>query len=262
MSDDLGYVMRGERKVERGKMQWNFSEKVTATLPYVGPYEMLAAQRPKRGTTLPEFPTLVVIGSELEEGDGATGTLTVHFELPNFTEELAGNEPIADAEYEIAFNEEKAAIWVHPRCGFLDETTAAQQHLHLDDWEGLALFDEAYTQKAASPPEVPQAGWTYEEYIALRKLGRDDYLVSVPTVSRTLIYLGRPLDVGNGCFTHQQPPVDVAFDEVWKYDWLLGADTVTKTGKVWKRTTRWMGAAWRADEEGTLFSGWDNLIYD
>jgi hypothetical protein len=260
MTDD-GYVMRGERKVERGKMQWNFSEKVTATLPYVGPYEMLAAQRPKRGTTLPEFPTLVVIGADLEEGDGGTGTMTVHFELPNFTEELAGNEPIADAEYEIAFNEEKAAIWVHPRCGFLHGDVVAAQKLHLDDWEGLLAFPAAYKERVAHAPEFT-APWTFAQYIALRERGVEDYLVSSPTVSRTLIYLGKPDDVGDGCFTHQNPPVDAAFEEVWKYDWLLGADVVTKTGRVWKRTTRWIGAAWRVDDAGTLFSGWDDLIYD
>lgn len=256
-----GFVMRGERKVERGQTQWNFTDKVTADVPFVGPYEILQAQRPRRGTILPEFPTLVVVGSDLQEGDAGTGTLTVHLELPFENVADVTFDPIAEPEYEIAFNEEKAAIWTHPRCGFLHGADVVAQNLHLDDWEGLLSYPAAYKVRVASPPEFT-GPWSFDDYIALRKRGVEDYLVSAPIVSRTLIYLRKPTDVGDGCFTHQNPPVGASFTEVWKYNWLLGADVASKAGKVWRRTTRWIGAAYRSNDTGTLFNGWDDLIYD
>lgn len=257
-----GFVMRGERKVERGQTQWNFTDKVTADVPFVGPYELLQAQRPLRGTSLPEFPTLVVVGSDLQEGDGGTGTLTVHLELPFADDSNVTFDPIAEPEWEIAFNEGRAAIWLHPKCGFLDER-AGPRNLHIDDWEALAANADVYKKRVAAPPKFPKDGWTLAQYIELRQLGRDDYLVREPVISRTLIYLRKPTEVGEGCFTRQHPPIGASFPEVEKYDWLRGSDVASKAGKVWRRTTRWMGSDWRViPGSPPKLSGWDEKIYD
>jgi hypothetical protein len=243
---DLGHsVVIGESgKLAVGKVEWNFAEKLTVNVPFTGLFTKCMSSRPLRGAILPGFGFgLRVVSSTLTELDGGAGEMVVHLEaqLPDDEDHtFAPDEPLGEPVFTIDWLEMDVKIESLPQCGRISNAGVAAQITDLSDsWEKIAA-NPNYYQNVGD-------GWNSSEYVSLKEEGIESKRVFYPKVTRTLYYFKKPSDLGEKSGKRQTPPTDggwVAFTNAPSgkpWQWLCGADSATRNGKVFERRTEWLG---------------------
>lgn len=237
MSD---YIWRGPRRLEPGKERLNFTaDAITLEQPYSGPFELCVAERPPIGSVMTEWADLDlrVVSVAVERLDGDAGTMTVFAESPQASEANYSTAAIGEPQYELDFQPATLKLWQHPRCGNLtDEALAAG--VGWDDLDKLKNKNDYYFT-----PDLPPHPfyWSLKQYLDMRGRGVEDYETAFPVVRRTTYHFAKPTDVGEGCFERENPPVFANLGGTGYYKWIKGTDRAIKQGRVYARTTEWLG---------------------
>lgn len=233
-------------KLERGKADWTFEEKVAVSVPFEGAFEKCLSSRPPRGSQLPGFKTdgLLVVGSRVEELDGGMGRLTVRLEAELPEAEDVTTEPIGEPVFTIEWIEDQIALEQHPKCGYLsDDATAAGVTDLAENWDKLEANPGYYSARE------PAGSWNQDTYVSLKQRGVNSVPVYYPKVTRTTYHFAKPSDVGEMCGLRQVPPIP-AFNRIEDFEWLAGVDSATRSGRVYERRSEWIGQ-----------EHWEPLIY-
>ena len=224
-------------KLTRGMARWSFGEKISLTVPYEGAYEKCLAARPLRGSQLAGFSNdgLRVISSELEEMAGGIGKLTVNLEAELPEAEDVTTEAIGEPTFTIDWIEDQVKLETLPQCGYIsgDGTAAGITDLS-EEWEKIEANPTYYQDRGESD------SWSYDDYVSLKSKGVESALVYYPKVTRTTYHFAKPSDLGEKCGKRQEPPIP-SFNRLADFEWLAGADSATRSGKVYERRSEWIG---------------------
>lgn len=244
MAKAQDYRWRGTKKLTQGLDEWDFTDRVTVTVPFTGPFDACISSRPAKGATMPGFETfgLTVESAKARRLEGSAGELIVVLSAVLPDEEDVSTEALGEPVFVIDWRELDVDIHTVPQCGRL--TAAAQAAgVTWDDWEKIGLNATYYQDSDAD------GAWNYTEYAALRARGVETKRIYVPVITRTTYHHAKPSDVGEMCGTRQNPPSG-SFGYPDRYEWLGGSDRCTKTGTKFQRDTEWIGV-----------EKWDPLLY-
>lgn len=190
-----------------------------------------------------------VESADIKDGDGGTAEMTVAASAV-YAETPGTLDPIGPAQYTVDFAELRRKLEAHPAMGHLSATGIANKK-SLENWQDLV--DADWT--AAATPTGFWSGitsWDLATYKELKQKGVEEFLSFYPVLTRTLIYLGQPDDIGQRSGTRQTPPVGAyAYSDL--YEWLQGADSFNQRGKHYERKTSWQAAD---DVSSDIYPNW------
>lgn len=223
-------------KLEQGKDDWSFEEKLRVTVPYEGAFDKCLASRPVRGATLPGFDTdgLLVVSARVERLDGGMGRLVVTLEAELPEAEDVSTEAIGEPVFTVEWVEMDVKIESLPSCGSISAAGAAAGITDLaEDWEKVA----------ANPTYYQSSGdkWNSSEYVSLKEKGIESKKCYYPKVTRTTYHFAKPSDLGDHSGKPQTPPIPSGFGRLADFQWLAGADSATRQNKLYERRSEWLG---------------------
>jgi hypothetical protein len=223
-------------RLEQGRAEWSFNEKLSVTVPYEGVFEKCLSARPARGAELPGFATdgLLVVSSRVEQLEGGMGRLTVTLEAELPEDEEVSTEPIGEPVFTIEWIEMDVKIESLKKCGSISAAGAAAGITDLaDEWEKVAANPDYYQSSGDK--------WNSSEYISLKKKGVESKRCYYPKVTRTTYHFAKPSDLGDHSGKPQVPPIPSGFGRLADFQWLAGADSATRQNKLYERRSEWFG---------------------
>ena len=246
-----------------GRGRWLFSpQEVVCVIRYKGPYGTCLSSMPLIGNTIAGYTGygVKVDHTELEEGDGSTGLLTITLRNPN-TDLItlqsggSGSAPAAqigqagDGLPELQWNPFRRLIESHPLCG----TNSAAG---------------STTTATSSDGHIPQAsyvpvsgGWTYAQYKSLLTAGETSYDEHQPVLGLTTEWYTKPTNFGQNNYQPDTPPTDqgLVFPQpingAGAWVWIRGGDSLTRQNNRWHLHQDWTG--YRPGSDLTTY----NLLY-
>jgi hypothetical protein len=244
-------IWRGPLKLVTQKKAWKFNKDgVSTNLRYEGPLELIKSTRPSLGDTVAGHEDFGVFIQEMdiEELDGTAGALNLTLRSRSTDSRPSQNQnqrPAYKSSASYGTITVNRPIERHPRCGRIaDGAKNPQDSTKLLTWEDWPLFVSAnYVVKAATETAGLGPGWTFEQYMALKSSGTNDYKLSAPTIKLTRKYKRFPTDWYPESINRIQPPPKKLLRRkpFAGWQWFLDEDSVDLVGSDIVRTNLWIG---------------------
>jgi hypothetical protein len=243
----------GSREIKRLNPAWDFGEKITCTVRFVGPYKALLAARPRKGDTLNGLSNygLRVVSARVEPGESVDGTMTVTLEADQAqSSDQNGPEQIGEPVHELEWGELQRKIEEHPMWkegGSYPIRDAGWDKI--EEWKKAdTAADRAAIRKELAENKDDKFGKDAYRLLDKLKRGQEDYVVCYPIARRTTKMARTPGNLGAGMYGVGTPPPECAAPQKWgsgaKQIWryFKSADRYTREGRDRTRTEEWTGA--------------------
>ena len=230
--------------------QWDYSaDGIEVTRRFHGPYAVVAASVPVRGTAMAGYPlNLRIDQATIGKSPGAVGRLTLIARAPAAdTTETAPSDPVV----EIDWGQLEKPLVLNPAFVSLVGPSVAEQ---------LALAEEYLTASASRRTAIwakLSAVAGAQKYIAKRLAGVESYIIAAPVLRYTQQHFKQPPAVTEVGLTWTPNQIKAVIGNVQiprkaasQYQWLMTSDRQNRTGKAgkWERVREWTGAdSWDSD---------------
>lgn len=212
--------------------QWEFGDKVQATVRYRGTYALCLSTAPRKGAlgTGP-YSGGAVTSAKVKREKGGLAELVIIYE-GNLMVGGGGSTQVPADEPDVDLEKVEFALEKHPRyeLAFADdeECAAARKYVESTNDDDRNAFQWILDQ--GDPLIV--------EFVSKLQRGQTHFAVWVPVYTWTLYYLDEPtLDPGS---YPEDPFGPITAPLGW--EWLRRGDKLTWNGSYWKLTRSWQGA--------------------
>ena len=213
--------------------QWVFSDKVTVTRTWKGPYALALSSAALKGTAaVVSGNNMRVVQSTVSKERGGIGTLVISYD--NDGQPSQGAQLPLD-EVTISVEKQERSLKSHPRYDGVTEAMKGQ----IDDLVSIKTTDSSYASMRAAVAAVPLGN---ELYLKLRS-GQVSYVFYTPTFKNTLHYWTPPGGLTVGGFRTNPPASTVPLptgSALGALSWLREGDSVAYNGSTWQVTQAWL----------------------